>query len=140
VRRSLGKVAELAPSARLFEPILTCENISKQLLVGVIRRYSNRPDLLEQLRKVAAILLDDGQGVGTGAMDHRTESVVRSRRLRDRFPCGDLQAMVDLYRSGVTARRVAEEFEVSLRSVKRLLREHGIRREGRRRSRQSGPS
>jgi hypothetical protein len=35
----------------------------------VIRRYSNRPDLLEQLRKVAVILSDDGQGVGTGAMD-----------------------------------------------------------------------
>jgi hypothetical protein len=28
-------------------------------LVGVIRRYSNRPDLLEQLRKVAVILSDD---------------------------------------------------------------------------------
>jgi hypothetical protein len=107
---------------------LTCDN-----MVGVIRRYSNRPDLLEQLRKVAVILSDDGQGVGTGAMDHRAESVVRSRRLHDRFPRVDLQAMVDLYRSGVTARRVAEEFEVSLRSVKRLLREHGVRREGRRR-------
>jgi hypothetical protein len=78
--------------------------------------------------------------VGTGARV-TAESVVRSRRLRDRFPGVDLQAMVDFYRSGVTAMRVAEEFEVSLRSVKRLLREHGVRREGRRRrSGQSGPS
>lgn len=77
------------------------------------------------------ILSDDRQGVGTGAKVS-AESVVRSRRLRDRFSPVDLQAMVDLYRSGVTARRVAEEFEVSLRSVKRLLREHGVRREGHR--------
>ena len=87
------------------------------------------------------ILSDDRQGVGTGAKVS-AESVVRSRRLRDRFSPVDLQAMVDLYRSGVTARRVAEKFEVSLRSVKRLLREHGVRREGHMkwRSGQRGPS
>jgi len=39
--------------------------------------------------------------------------------------------MIDLYRSGVTAREVAEKFGVSLRSAKRLLHRHGVRREGR---------
>jgi hypothetical protein len=39
--------------------------------------------------------------------------------------------MIDLYRSGTTAKQVAEKFGVSLRSVKRLLRQRGVRREGR---------
>jgi transposase len=37
--------------------------------------------------------------------------------------------MIDLYRSGTTAREVAEKYGVSLRSIKRLLRQHGVRRE-----------
>jgi len=70
-------------------------------------------------------------GGNTGA-EVATEGVVRSRRLRDRFSPQDLQAMIDLYRSGTTAKQVAEKFGVSLRSVKRLLHQHGIRRERRR--------
>ncbi|MGH3707884.1 MAG: helix-turn-helix domain-containing protein [Pseudonocardiaceae bacterium] len=57
--------------------------------------------------------------------------MIRSRRLRDRFAPDDLQVMVDLYRSGTTAKQLAEKFGVSLRSVKRLLHQHGVRREGR---------
>ncbi len=98
--------------------------------VGVAGHYSNRPDLLEQLREVAAILSNDGQDDGTGA-EVASERLVRSRRLRDRFSLDNLQAMIDLYRSGTTARQVAEKFGVSLRSVKRLLRQHGVRREQR---------
>jgi Helix-turn-helix domain of resolvase len=78
------------------------------------------------------ILMDDGRngevGADAGITTHRTP---RSRRLRDRFSSEDLQAMIDLYRSGTTAGQVAEKFSVSLRSVKRLLREHQVRREGR---------
>jgi hypothetical protein len=97
------------------------------ITIEVIRRYSNRPDLLEQLRKVAMIVSDGGQSVGTG-VKVTTESVVRSRRLRDRFSSEDLQIMIDLYRSGTTARQVAEKFGVSLRSVKRLLYKHDVHR------------
>ena len=90
-------------------------------------RYSNRPDLLEQLRRVAAIVADSGQDVGTVAKV-AAESVIRSRRLRDRFSSEDLQVMIDLYRSGATAKLVAEKFGVSARSVKRLLHQRGVRR------------
>jgi DNA invertase Pin-like site-specific DNA recombinase len=99
-------------------------------MIGVVGRYSNRPDLLQQLRKVAAILSDGGQGNDASA-GVAPRSVVRSRRLRDRFSLDDLQTMIDLYRSGVTATAVAEKFGVSLRSVKRLLRQYGVRRERR---------
>ena len=88
-------------------------------------RIPNRPDLLQQLQQVAAIFSDGGQDDDGGA-EAAPESVIRSRRLRDRFPPEDLQAMIDLYRSGITARHVAEKFGVSLRSVKRLLHQHGI--------------
>ncbi|MGH7743947.1 MAG: hypothetical protein ACREQ5_03895 [Candidatus Dormibacteria bacterium] len=37
--------------------------------------------------------------------------------------------MIDLYRSGAPAREVAEKYSVSLRSVKRLLHQHGVGRE-----------
>jgi len=53
-----------------------------------MRRYSNRPDLLEQLRKAAAILSGDGHDGSTGAQVV-AEGVVRSRRLRDRFSVED---------------------------------------------------
>jgi helix-turn-helix resolvase-like protein len=98
--------------------------------VGVAGHYSNRPDLLEQLRKVAAIVSDGGQDNDASA-GAAPQSVVRSRRLRDRFSPDDLQTMIDLYRSGITATAVAEKFGVSLRSVKRLLRQYGVRRERR---------
>jgi DNA invertase Pin-like site-specific DNA recombinase len=86
---------------------------------------------------VAAILSDGGQDDGKGG-EIASESVIRSRRLRDRFSSDDLQGVIDLYRSGATARQVAEKFGVSLRSVKRLLRQHGVRRN--RRARPPEPS
>ncbi|MGH3807522.1 MAG: helix-turn-helix domain-containing protein [Pseudonocardiaceae bacterium] len=55
-------------------------------------------------------------------------AAIRSRRLRDRLSPGDVKTLIDLYRSGATAKQVAEKFGVSLRSVKRLLHQHGVRR------------
>jgi Helix-turn-helix domain of resolvase len=89
--------------------------------------YSNRPDLLRQLRKVAAIVSDGGQDDSAG-VKVTTECVIRSRHLRDRFSSDDLQVMLDLYRSGITAKQVAEKFRVSLSSLKRVLRQHGVHR------------
>jgi DNA invertase Pin-like site-specific DNA recombinase len=93
----------------------------------VAGRYSNRPDLLEQLRKVTAILSDGGESKGADAKVAEG-SVVRSRRLRDRFSPKDLQTIIDLYKSGATASQIAEKFGVSLRSMKRLLQQRGVRR------------
>lgn len=47
---------------------------------------------------------------------------------RDRFSAQDVQTMIDLYISGVTRSQVAERFGISVSSVKRLLRDHGIRK------------
>lgn len=37
----------------------------------------------------------------------------------------DLQTMIDLYKSGATAKAVAEKFGISERSIKRLLHQYG---------------
>ena len=66
-----------------------------------------------------------GDGVGT---EVGSDSVACSRRLHDRLPSEDLLVMIDLYGSGSTARQVAETFTVSLRSVKRLHQQRGVRR------------
>jgi hypothetical protein len=81
----------------------------------VTGRYSNRSDLLERLRKVAAILSGDGQEDDMGA-EIVPRSVISFRRLRDRFSAEDLQMMIDLYRSGTTARRVDSGVELCYRS------------------------
>ena len=79
-----------------------------------------------------AILADGGQDDGAG-VKVTTECVIRSRRLRDRFSPEDLQVMIDFYLSGATAMQVGGKFGVSVRSVRRLLHEHGVRRRPRRR-------
>ena len=95
-------------------------------------RYSNRPDLLEQLRKVAVILSGDREDGAAGmGGEPVTGSPTRSYRLRDRFSSEDLHAMIELYGAGATARQVAERFGVSESSVKRLLRQNTVTRPAR---------
>jgi DNA invertase Pin-like site-specific DNA recombinase len=50
---------------------------------------------------------------------------------RERFSAEELQAMIDLYTSGATRSQVAERFGISVSSLKRVLRDHGVRREHR---------
>lgn len=72
----------------------------------------------------------DGE-TDSSADSGEAHSATRSRSLCDRFSPEDLQTMIDLYKSGTTAKQVAEKFGVSERSVTRLLRQHGVRRERR---------
>jgi hypothetical protein len=58
--------------------------------------------------------------------DREVRSTTRWWSLRDRFSPDDLQTKINLYRSGATAKQVAEKFEVSMRSVTRLLHQHGL--------------
>jgi hypothetical protein len=48
--------------------------------------------------------------------------------MRERFCAEELQAMIDLYTSGATRSQVAERFGISVSSMKRVLRDHGIRK------------
>jgi DNA-binding transcriptional regulator LsrR (DeoR family) len=48
-----------------------------------------------------------------------------------RFSADQLQTMIDLYKSGATAEQIAQTSGFSRRSIKRLLQQHGVRRERR---------
>jgi hypothetical protein len=58
----------------------------------------------------------------------------RPQSMRGRFSAEQLQAMIDLYKSGATAQQLAQTSGFSKRSIKRLLQQHDIRREHRSRS------
>ena len=58
----------------------------------------------------------------------------RPSSMRGCFSADQLQAMIDLYKSGATAQQLAQTSGFSKRSIKRLLQQHGIRREHRSRS------
>jgi hypothetical protein len=53
----------------------------------------------------------------------------RPQSMRGRFSADQLQAMIDLYKSGITAKQVTERFGISVRGVTRLLRQYGVRRD-----------
>jgi hypothetical protein len=53
----------------------------------------------------------------------------RPQSMRGRFSADELQTMIDLYKSGATAEEVAQTYGFSKRSIKRLLQQHGVRRE-----------
>ena len=55
----------------------------------------------------------------------------RSQSMRGRFSADQLQTMIDLYKSGATAEQVAQTYGFSKLSIKRLLQQHGVRRERR---------
>jgi Helix-turn-helix domain of resolvase len=98
-----------------------------------VHAYSNRSDLREKLQQVAVILSEAARqdDEPDSSADGEVRSITRWWSLRDRFSTEDLHVMIDLYRSGTTARQVAEKFGVSVRSVKRVLHKHGVRRKGR---------
>jgi hypothetical protein len=99
--------------------------------VDLVVTYSNRSDLREQLQRALMVLseeVSEGEGPGSSG-EGEVCSATRWWSLRDRFPPEDLRTMIDLYRSGMTAKQVATKFGVSGRSVTRLLHQHGVRRE-----------
>lgn len=102
--------------------------------VDLLVAYSNRSDLRDQLQQVAVILSEDASQDEMPSLGADGVVCNPSRRwsLRDRFSAEDLHAMIDLYRSGATARQVAHAFGIGLTSVKRVLREHGVHRDNRR--------
>jgi hypothetical protein len=100
--------------------------------VDLLVPYSNRPDLREQLQQVVLILSEEARQDDEPDFnaDDEIRSTTRWWSLHDRFSPGDLQTMIDLYRAGTTAKQVAEKFGLSVRSVTRLLHQHGVRRDG----------
>jgi hypothetical protein len=58
----------------------------------------------------------------------RSDQTPRLWRVSDRLDEADLGKLISCYRSGTTARELAEWFSIGKSSVKRLLRARGVRR------------
>jgi hypothetical protein len=83
-----------------------------RVLVDLPVAYSNPCDLREQLQR--AVILSEEARQDDGP-DSSTEGEVRSAtrwwNLRDRFSANDLHTMIDLYKSGTTAKQVTEKYK-----------------------------
>jgi hypothetical protein len=90
--------------------------------VEVLRRYSNRPDLLgplvDVLGRIEAGDQDDEPGV------HSTRRGGRLAPVSERLGEGAIREMVEKFRTGVPKGRLVEEFGISMSSVKRVIRRH----------------
>lgn len=93
-------------------------------------RYSNNPTVLNDLRHARNVVLsrDEDDEPELGGQRRATG---RRWAMAHRLTANDLQAVVDGYGAGMTARELAESFEISESSVKRLLRRAGCRKRGR---------
>jgi len=107
---------------------LSQQNRSSLTMVGLLLAYSKRLDLLSALVSAAERLrAKDADELETGC-SVRSEQAPRVWRVSDRLSEADLCSLVSGYLVGLTARELAEQFKISKSSVKRLLRERGIRR------------
>lgn len=97
--------------------------------VEVTTRYSNNSTLLDDLRQVHEVVLSrDKQDEPELGEQHRASG--RRWAMAHRLTAEDVQAVVNGYRAGRTARELAERFSVSESSVKRLVRRAGCRKRG----------
>jgi len=98
-----------------------------EILVDLLIAYSNRSDVLFDL--VRAVERVGAAGVGGPDVDHSVRSgrAPRAWRVADRLSEGDLRNLVSRRLDGATVRQLAEEFDIGLTSVKRLLRDQRAR-------------
>jgi transposase-like protein len=98
--------------------------------VDVLTEYSNFPGLLVDLTEISRKLDACKQQLDTVRRSVRSErdQTPCTWSLQDRLPAGTLDTIVTSYQAGTSARALAERFNISKSSVKRVLRERGVRR------------
>jgi site-specific DNA recombinase len=111
-------------------PTLAGQGSSKNHMVELLRRYSNRPQPLKSLVRVMHLI--DTEPPATP--DEQTlvsvdESGPRVRPSIARTAMISPQAVVEAYRAGATQAELAARHGVSDSTIKRLLRDHGARKQ-----------
>lgn len=100
-------------------------------LVELARRYSNQPDLLDDLVRLRAELAreQDGRGVpDVSLVEPSPRRDPKRVRIARRMSAADVAELVRLRREGATVVVLAERFAIGGTAVKKLLREHKVRR------------
>jgi hypothetical protein len=88
-------------------------------LVEVLRRYSNRPDLLGPLLEVLRRIEAGDRADEPGGVASREGG---SLRPSDRLSEADVHEIVERFRAGAPKHKLAAEYGMSLSTMKRLLR------------------
>jgi transcriptional regulator of aromatic amino acid metabolism len=97
-------------------------------LVELLRRSSNRPDLLNPLVNALKKIKNDTPDTEPDLASVRgNEPSVW--RVTDRLSPSDVDTLIKSYQAGSTGRLLAERYNISTATVKRLLREHGVRKQ-----------
>jgi transcriptional regulator of aromatic amino acid metabolism len=95
--------------------------------VELLRRYSNRPELVGPLvsvmKKINNSVDDHNEKVtninGRTASPHYTRTVLTDDQITE---------MIDSYKAGITAKVLAERYDVHYTTIKKKLRKHGVRK------------
>jgi hypothetical protein len=93
--------------------------ISALTWVDLLIAYSKRLDLLFDLVSAMERLRDDDARESDGARSVRSGHAPRVWRVSDRLDSTDVQRLISGYRGGVTVHELAEQFKISMSSVKR---------------------
>ena len=101
--------------------------VRTSLRVELLRRYSNRPDLLGPLVSVLRRVMDPAED------GHETVTTVHGRTaspdyVRHALTGGQVSEVIAAYRSGETAKALAVLYGVHVNTIKRSLRKHEIKR------------
>jgi hypothetical protein len=92
-------------------------------VVEVLRRYSNRSDLVRIMVDVLRRIEENDQTDELGVLS--TGKGGGLLPVRDRIGETDLRQMVTRFRAGTAKHALASEYGISLSSVKRILRHRG---------------
>jgi transposase len=107
-------------------PLVTPELFERvQRVLELLRRYSNRPDLIGPLvsamKKIHNPTDNCNETVttvnGRTASPHYTRTVLTEAQLAE---------LIDAYRSGTTAKVLAERYDVHITTIKKKLRRYGV--------------
>jgi len=98
-------------------------------LVELLRRYSNRDDLVKPLVSVLKRISEEPPVREEDQLVSADGSTPRAWQLSDRLTPADVNALVKYYLAGSTIRALAEQYDIGISSVKRLLRQHGARKQ-----------
>lgn len=114
---------------QLSAPETVQDEVFRKSQQELCRRYSNRPDLLGPLVSVLGKIKN-----GVPHDDEPDLAPVRGNeagvwRIADRLSPSDVSTLIESYRAGSTARLLAERYSVITATVKRLLHEHGVRKQ-----------
>jgi len=92
---------------------------SRSVLVELLRRYSNRPELLDRLLDVLRRIGEGGQEDEPGGVVSPERCLVRPS---DRLSDAHVREIVTRFSAGVAKHKLAAEYGMSLSTMKRLLR------------------